>query len=127
MTAAQRYYRKIVRQRRALGLTTRGTARKRKDWSELGALKGHERRVERQRRERQRNIENGLTWRGTKRQRVKRQALRGLKGREYHNSLCRLLWAERRPSNLETAWRNLRAEINVNVGDYQTTAMRSEV
>lgn len=112
MRAASRryYYRRQLRWRGA-GLNSRGQQPKRKAWSELGQLRGRERRRERERRVRAARIAAGLNWRGQPRQLKRRPELGSLRGQARHNALCRILRLEARVSPIELAWRQMREEM----------------
>lgn len=112
MRAARlRYYARCQIRFSAAGLTARGTVRKRKTWTELGVLRGQQRKLERERRERQAFIASGLNWRGRPRTNRRHAELQPFHGRERRRRLLRILYHEKKRSPLEIRWREFRNQM----------------
>jgi hypothetical protein len=107
--AAHRFYARQQKKFGSLGLTTRGTQRKRRTWPKLGALRGRARQTERQRRERAAFIAAGLNWRGKPRRWRRHEELLHLHGRERRLGLLKLLYREKMERRAETRVRALLA------------------
>lgn len=122
--ASRRYYYRTQLVFRAAGLNARGQKPGRRAWTELGALRGDERRRERERRVRAAHLAAGLNWRGRARQLQRRTELGDLQGQQRHNKLCQLLRQERRISAVERAWRNLRESMgDITINEPNCTSM----